>query len=213
MQKKKTLPAFDTTFAKIISYIFHPLMMPAYGFCLLFFTENYIATFTSLNQKYLVLVTTLVFTFLLPVINIFILLKLKRINSLEMETNSERSIPYLSTTLYFFALYYLFYNAGFSDLVCMLVLAAAVSILLTFIINIWWKISAHMIGIGGVTGNLMGLSYLLAITDFQIVIVLGFLCSGLIGYARLRLNAHNPPQVYLGFAVGFFTSLLVTLIY
>src|ERR1700741_2427000 len=100
----------EEKFAKIISILFHPLLMPSYGFALLFFTQNYIATFTALRLKILILTVTFIFTFLLPAINAFILLKMGRIKSLEMESTEERVIPYTSTALYYFALYYLFYN-------------------------------------------------------------------------------------------------------
>ena len=84
----------ETRFAKIISVLFHPLLMPTYGFALLFYTKNYIATFTADNVKYLILSITFLFTFLLPALNALILLKMKRIRSLEMEDPQERVIPY-----------------------------------------------------------------------------------------------------------------------
>jgi membrane-associated phospholipid phosphatase len=34
--------------------------------------------------------------------------------------------------------------------------------------------------------------------------------SGIVGYARLRLNAHSPAQVYAGFLLG---AVLVTLLF
>jgi hypothetical protein len=202
----------ETRIAKAISLIFHPLLMPTYGFLLMFSGDNYIATFTPTRLKLVIPAITFVFTFILPAINAFILLKAKRINSLEMETSKERVIPYFSTSLYFFALYYLFYNADFPPVFIILILGAGLSILLTLLINFWWKISAHSIGIGGIIGALLGISLKLKI-DFQLILVIAILIAGCIGFARLKLKAHTPAQVYAGFLVGFLIELLLMLFY
>jgi hypothetical protein len=202
----------ETRIAKLFSYLFHPLLMPTYGFLLIFCTTNYIATFTPLNLKLIILGITFLFTFILPSINTLILLRAKKINSLEMETSRERTIPYISTSLYFFALYYLFYNAEFPPVFVILILGAAISILLTFIVNFKWKISAHAIGIGGIIGAVMGISFRLAI-DLRLILVLCIFIAGCVGFARLKLNAHSPSQVYTGFLTGFVIELALMLFY
>jgi len=186
--------------------------MPTYGFLLIFCTSNYIATFTPFNLKLIILGVTFVFTFLLPTINALILLRMGKIKSLEMETTAERTVPYLSTTFYFFALFYLFYSAHFPAVLSALVLGAAISILLTLIINYRWKISAHAIGTGGIIGAAIGLSFRL-LTDMNIVLMLVIFCAGLTGYARLKLNAHTPAQVYSGFLLGTLIELTLMLFY
>lgn len=202
----------ETKLAKFISVIFHPLTMPTYGFLLIFCTKNYIATFTPFNLKLIILGVTFVFTFLLPTVNALILLRMGKIKSLEMETIAERTIPYLSTSFYFFALFYLFYSAQFPAVLSALVLGAGISILLTLIINYRWKISAHAIGIGGIIGATIGLSFRL-MTDMNAVLMLVIFCAGLTGYARLKLNAHTPAQVYSGFLLGTIIELSLMFFY
>lgn len=202
----------ETRIARIFSYLFHPLLMPTYGFLLIFATSNYIATFTPLSLKLVILGITFLFTFILPTVNSLILLKAKKINSLEMETTRERIIPYISTSLYFFTLYYLFYNAEFPPVFVILILGAAVSILLTFLINFKWKISAHTIGIGGIIGAVIGISFRLMI-DLRMILVICILVGGCVGFARLKLNAHTPSQVYTGFLTGFVIELALMLFY
>ncbi|MGZ4156115.1 MAG: hypothetical protein ACXVED_02985, partial [Bacteroidia bacterium] len=197
---------------------FHPLFMPTYGFAYLFFTKNYISDLTPLNLKVVILSVTFIFTFFLPTVNAFILLKMGRIKSLEMETSNERVIPYLSTSLYYFALFYLLHRANFPDfykisvinILNILNLGAAISIMLTLIINFKWKISAHTIGIGGLTGAVLGMMYRLQM-DLHFLFIALLFCAGLVAYARLKLNAHSPSQVYTGFALGFFVELLLML--
>lgn len=198
----------ETRIAKLISYLLHPLLMPTYGFALLFYTNNYISTFTAPDVKLLVLGITFVFTFILPGINVVILLKTGRIKSLEMETGSERILPYTSTALYYFALFYLFYNADFPNVFKIVVLGAAVCLLLAVVISFKWKISAHTIGIGGIAGATMGIIYRLQL-DMALLLMLVLVLSGLAGFARLKLNAHTPAQVYTGFLLGFLVELLM----
>ncbi len=203
---------FELKLAKLISYVFHPLLMPTYGFTLLFFTPNYISTFTPFQLRVLIISITFVFTFILPSINAFILLKMGKIKSLEMENNDERFIPYLGAAIYFFALFYLFLNANFPNVFQILVLGAAISIVLTLVINLKWKISAHMIGVGGIAGAVLGIIYRLHI-DLHIILMLIIFVSGWVAYARLKLNAHTPSQVYTGFLLGFLVELLLMMYY
>lgn len=198
--------------AKLISYVLHPLLMPTYGFLLLFFSNNYISTFTAPEVKLIVLGITFVFTFLLPAFNVLILLKTGRIKSLEMETNNERFLPYISTTLYYFALFYLFYNAGFPNVFKIVVLGASICLLLTLLINLKWKISAHTIGIGGTAGVVLGVMYRLKL-DMEMVFIITLFLAGIIGFARLKLNAHSPAQVYTGFLLGFIVELGLMIFY
>jgi membrane-associated phospholipid phosphatase len=198
--------------AQLISRLFHPLLMPTYGFALIFFTKNYISTFTSLRLKILILIVTFIFTLLLPAINAFVLLKMGRIKSMEMESNEERVVPYTSTAVYYFSLFYLFYNAEFPNIFKILILGVSISIVLTLLINFKWKISAHTIGIGGIVGASMGIIYRLHV-DMSFILMIVLFCSGLVGYARLKLNAHTPGQVYTGFLLGFLVELLLMILY
>jgi membrane-associated phospholipid phosphatase len=59
-----------------------------------------------------------------------------------------------------------------------------------------------MAAVGALTGMAIGLSHYVGILFLNLVIVT-LLISGVVGYARLRLNAHTPAQVYGGFALGF----------
>ena len=186
--------------------------MPTYGFLIIFFTNNYISTFTSAPIKLVIISITFIFTFVLPTVNALILLKMGRIKNLEMETLNERIIPYTSTVLYYFALFYLFYNPEFPNIFKILILGAAISILLTIFISLKWKISAHTIGIGGIAGAALGIDYRLQL-DMNSVFMLVILFSGVVAYARLKLNAHTPSQVYSGFGLGFLVELLLMVFY
>ena len=80
-------------------------------------------------------------------------------------------------------------------------MGAAFSVTAAFVINLKWKISIHMLGMGGIVGTIIGLILRYQIDAVPLVISLVIL-SGLVGYSRLRLDAHTPLQVYAGFVLG-----------
>ncbi len=168
--------------------------------------------FVTTSLKLLILSITFVFTIFLPALNAFILLKMKRIESLQMHTQSERVVPYFSTALYYFALFYLFYSIGFSSIITLLILGGGVSILLTLLINYKWKISAHMIGVGGLCGALLAIIFKHSIESVWIF-YLAIFAAGLIGFSRLKLNAHTPSQVYSGFVLGFVVEFILLILF
>lgn len=70
-----------------------------------------------------------------------------------------------------------------------------------FVINLKWKVSIHMLGMGGIVGTIIGLILRYQVDAIQLVMALVIL-SGVVGYSRLRLDAHTPLQVYVGFVLG-----------
>jgi hypothetical protein len=90
----------------------------------------------------------------------------------------------------------------------LMLLGAITAVVIVVLVNLKWKISIHMVGIGGITGMLFGLSGLL-ILDLRIPIIISFLVAGFLGTARLRMGAHLPPQIYVGYLVGFVCEYLM----
>jgi len=190
------------TFARITSYLFHPLLMPLYATALLLNTNNYLSyTITPSVQKiiYLIVFTT---TYLLPSLTAMLLLQKGKIESLQMEHPRERSIPFLVTAVFYVACFYLLQKIPMFRVVGYAILGAALTIFISFLINLKWKISIHMVGIGGLMGLLfvfteqMHFNFLIPITIVAIV-------AGALGTARLQMSAHVPSQIYAGFMMGF----------
>ena len=190
--------------AVFLSYAFHPLLMATYGCLILFFglTDSIYFLFTPLRLKLILTLTIFSFTLLLPALNLLMLHKLNFVSSLKIEKRTERTFPYIMTSLCYFGLFYMIYDFNVWPALKLLILGGAVCILLTSVINLWWQISAHMMGIGGVIGILVAISHFLQIpmlTEISIAICI----AGFIGFARLFLRSHTPSQVYVGFLFGF----------
>jgi membrane-associated phospholipid phosphatase len=89
-------------------------------------------------------------------------------------------------------------------------IGAAASVLTALIVNFFWKISAHMIGMGGLCGTLICISIKLQ-TDMLAFLLIAIIFSGLVGASRILLKAHNPSQIYIGFFVGVFWQAAIVL--
>ncbi len=193
-------------FAKIFSYIFHPLLMPSYGMILLFNTGTYLSFLPFEYQKLLYIIVFLA-TFVLPVLMIPLFLYRNFIQSLEMHQRNERFFPMIGTLIFYSAVYILFTKLPLPDAVKLYMLAVAICAALSLVITIKWKISTHMIGIGGLAGVLVALSIVYSTNQLSYLAAI-LLLSGIIGSSRLQLQAHTPAQVYAGFFLGFFAELI-----
>lgn len=200
----------ETLFAKIISYLFHPLLLPTIGLFLIFNLDKTGLWTPSADMQLYLYALTFLSTFLLPLLSAFILLKMNYISSLEMKTREERKLPYLITALSYFSVYYFMMNAPIPVLMKALMLGATVVVTSILIINLLWKISAHMAGIGGLCGMILAISYRMQINLHELLIVL-FLAAGLIAFSRLKLNVHDSLQVYIGFILGISVQLILFL--
>lgn len=197
----------ETRIAKIISYLFHPLLMPSYGILLFFHLDKQVAHFVSFEVKRTLLLMTFCFTFVMPLLNTLILLRMKIITNLQLETKEERRMPLLITIIFYFAEYYILSEPEVPATLKLLMLSAIISLMLTLIINLFWKISAHMIGIGGITGMSIVLCYLFKNPELILISSLIFLAA-IIAYARLKLAAHTSSEIYAGFLIGFLTPMI-----
>jgi len=196
---------------QLISIILHPIFMPllALHLTLLFLP---LLTFT-LSQSLLLIYGILIFsTIVLPLASIFWLMRKEQVSSLEMSNHKERSLPLFKTVIWMSFGYYLLQNLLlYTPILKAELLGAIIIILLAAIISKFWKISLHLLGIGGVVGVFIALQIIYG--DFLYLIVFFILLSGLLGVARIKQKAHNYAQVYAGFIVGLSVELITLLIY
>lgn len=201
----------ETKIAKILSLVFFPLLIPTYTLLIIFNINVYFSMIIPQLAKLQILGMVFLITFIFPLFMMILFQRIGIIKSLYMKTKEERTLPYLMTIIFYYLASYLLKQLQISPIFYYFILGATFLIIITLIINFFWKISIHMIGIGGMLGTLMGLSFLWMI-DIPFLIILLVLCSGITGFARLKLNAHNPAQVYSGFLLGTSFMLFLFLI-
>jgi membrane-associated phospholipid phosphatase len=152
-------------------------------------------------QKWLIISLIFITTFLIPSIISLFMVKRGLVRTMHMHGREERTFPYMITVVCFYLTYYLLKELQISPVFSYFMAGATFLVILTLVINLFWKISGHMISIGSMAGAIIGLSILMNLNLAKLVmIVIGI--SGLVAYARLRLNAHYPAQVYSGFFMG-----------
>jgi hypothetical protein len=193
----------ENRIAKFISYLFHPVFMPVYCLLLLFNLKSYFSFELELKSRLILLAFVVITTLVFPLLIILLMKRQGFIQSYMMETRQERRFPYLITAIFYFLTYNMFRQMQLSDMYIYYMLGATFLLVIVVIVNLWWKISTHMIGMGGVFGLIMGLALNLGIDMIFIIAIIIFL-SGIVGYARLKLNSHKPAEIYSGFLAGAF---------
>jgi hypothetical protein len=182
--------------------------MPAYSFILVLKFNTYINFSMPVQVKTALFTVLILNTVLIPAFISYRLVKKGNVNSIEMHTKEERLLPFLATTLFFILSTYLLYYIPLPRIFFLILLGATITVILGFIINTGWKISVHMMGIGGVLGILMGMAQRMLI-DLRTPVIVGFLLAGILGTARLKLEAHTQGQLYIGFLLGFFVEFFL----
>lgn len=192
--------------AQILSVLFHPLLVPIYALLQINLMPFFCPGSDTLRH---VLIFGSMFVLVVPPIIWYIVLyKFNVIKSWKATTRKERIWPYLFTILSYILVsiisYLLKVDYGFTQLWQ----GAALALVLVFIINFFWKISAHATGMGSWLGMLFFLSIYNGFSLLSEIIIV-ILSSGLVGWSRLKLDAHTPMQVFFGYLLGlFFVGIL-----
>ena len=197
--------------SKIISIIFHPLLIPTYTLLIVFNSGTFYSYIPFHTQRVFYVLIALT-TFVIPISIMPFLLNLKIVSSFMLQERKDRIIPLIITSISYFFTLYLLSRLPFHvpEFINIFVFSSAILIFTTLIISLKWKISAHAIGIGGLLGSIIIFSIAYYANLIYIVALIAFI-SGLVGYSRLFLQEHKPLQVYSGFVLGFFG--MITIIY
>jgi hypothetical protein len=202
----------ETKLARVISYIFHPLLIPTY-ILLLLLNLNSLLSF-SLPFSYKMTLAGMVFltTVLFPLFLSWMLARLKIISSMYMTTREDRTYPILAISVFYYLTYFLLRGVHISSVFSYYMLGATLLSILSLMVNYYHKISLHLVGIGSFTGLFLGLSLNFGV-NLNTEIFTGIMLAGIIGFARLKSNSHQPAEIYSGFVMGVVVmSILITLL-
>lgn len=188
--------------ANFLSTVLSPMLMPTFGVFLVFWLS--VLCLLPYGRRVSMLLVCMGITCILPLIFLSVLNHFKLVKDLHVDQREQRLLPYLFTALcYGVAAYFLFYRHSPQWFVMFLV-GSALTVIVLALINLKWKISAHMAGIGGV----IALVYQIHVQGLSAFYLLWLLCiiivvAGLLGSARMVLKRHNIWQVLAGLLVGF----------
>ncbi len=186
----------------VLSYLLHPLFIPLAATLILFFSNTYISYLPS-SVKFFDLILIFLNTMLIPLGYMFIFLRTRRIKSLLLESKKERYLPLSLFLVFTFTTYIVLKRVRQPVILYDLFSALTIIIFLTLLITLRWKISLHLVGIGGLSGFLLAASYRLGYDFFLSLWLVSLIVAGFLASARLFLGQHRPAEVYAGFLLGF----------
>ncbi|MDG1283349.1 MAG: hypothetical protein P8N46_01725 [Flavobacteriales bacterium] len=197
--------------SRLISILLHPIFIPVISFYLSIRMVPSL-DFTIANYQDYILLILIICTIILPALCMLFLIKFDVISSLEMRKNQERPIPLLLTGGFLILSLKLTEKLLiFTPVLKKELVGAIIIILLASIISKFWKISLHMLGVGGLIGVLVSLQYLYG--GLSSMIIYFMLIAGITAMARIYLKAHNHSQIYIGFIVGFIIECVIILLF
>jgi len=178
---------------KIISVVFNPLMISPFTFSILIFNANN-------PNNYLLFFISIVFTTILPFSTILYYKKKGKISSYEAPIREQRLQLLVISSIYNLIGFVLLNYYDASAIVQGLMFCYAMNTAITWIITRYWKISIHMIGLGGpfIALNLAG--YNNSIIMVAIII--------LVYFSRIKLKAHNHLQLIAGTFLAIILSYI-----
>ena len=193
-------------FHNIVSFVFQPLLMPTYGMMMLLTLDVF--EMLPFTWRVIALLGTFIFTGLMPAAPILLLMRRGDVKDLFISRREERTMPYLFSFLsYVFWTLFLWRTLHFPSFLVGMGVGVSISILLITFINLKWKISAHLSGIGGLAGGVFGICYRMAYNPLWLLILI-LAISALVAISRIELKAHTPAQTLAGFTLGFVSVFL-----
>lgn len=196
--------------ARFFSAFFHPLLIPTISVFILFNINSYIAFSVPGTVRRFTLILVFLNTAIAPVILILLLKKLGVIKSYFLDERADRAYPILLAGMLFYLTLFVLRQLNLPVLFYYFMGGATILIMFCFFVSLFWKISIHMASMGGMTGAVIATSMVLQL-NIQYLVAACILASGMLAFSRLKLNAHNPGQVYAGYIAGVVIMLLMVL--
>ncbi len=198
--------------AIFISYIFHPILIPFYAIWFLVYVHpSYFSGFSAGHKAQVLFITLLNLVFF-PVLSVILLKAVGFIESFFLRKQKDRIIPYMACGIFFFWAYTVFkqqdqYPPIISSFILGIFLASSGGLLA----NIYFKVSMHAIGMGGLCGLFIiitGSNSMLMTWPLSIVLLLtGSVCT-----SRLLLSDHTQKEIYTGIFIGLLSQFLAAFV-
>ena len=196
-------------FAKIISVVFHPLFIPLYiAYYIIFVHESY---FTGIGEKerMRVLMWVALNMIFFPAFTVLLLKGVGFIDSIYLRTQRNRIIPYIAAGIFYFWMYLVFRNQpDIPQILTAFTFGAFLASSAALVANIYFKISMHAIGCGGMIGVLIVILNTNPSPPFTLPLMIAILITGFVCTARLIVSDHKQGDIYAGLLCGFFCQFI-----
>lgn len=192
--------------ATFFSVAGHPLLLPSYLYYVVCYQLPGVVASSLLPQRGRLVGLVVVLTLLVPAVGTALLLRAGLVQgTLELRERQQRPLPLLLATACFGVAGLLLYQLPYAPdpLLQHMMIGMALAVLLTLLVSLYWKISAHGVGVGGAVA-LLALLYVGNPGNTPVLWwLLGSIgLAGAVLWARLALEAHTLAQVWAGFGLG-----------
>ncbi len=203
-----SFPAPVRFLAHLFSIVFHPLFITSYVIAFLVFIHPYAFVDNDRQLKIFRFITVFFANVFLPLFSIFLCWRLKFIKSLQLKTARERIIPYIIIMVFYWWPWIVYKNIPDTPAVAVsFLLGAFLAVCGGWIANIYYKISMHAIGAGG----LMMFFILFSFHDNYasgLYLAIAVAISGVVCTSRLIVSDHTYFEIYSGLFVGLLSQYI-----
>lgn len=185
--------------ARFFSALFRPIYYPTVGILALL-------CFSYLKMlpwpfKLWILGVVIVNTIILPAIFVSLYRHWKGWKRIHLRYQSNRVVPYIIHILCYVLTYYIMRAQHMPHFMLGILVVAILIQTVCLIINVWWKVSVHSAGAGGLIGGLYAYSLLFGFDPVWWLCV-AILLAGVVQTSRMVLRQHSLAQVLVGTFVG-----------
>jgi hypothetical protein len=190
--------------AKFISYVFHPLFIPVYLTYFILTVRSYQFPGITEKDRFFNLLLVIVSYSFVPLMCVLLLRALNFIDSILLNTQKDRIIPYIICMTFYFSVWYYFKKNHYTNDLISMSLAIFNASIFGFLANIFMKVSMHAIAVGVMTTFIA----IFAFTDsssFSLYLAIAVLIAGVVCTSRLIVSDHSQKEIYYGFLIGIFS--------
>ena len=205
VQEKSIL---SKTLARAVSIVFHPVFVPSmiYAFLLAFSPDFFFGVPAKSQSWWLIIISYITITF--PLLVVFLLWRLKFIDSMQMHGLKERYGPLIASMLFYFWTFWLFHKQFQAPILLQsFLLGVFLATVCLFMATIFFKVSLHT----GAWGGVIMFAIITAFNQIQfsiLFLILSIVIAGIVGTSRIYLNEHSRKQLYAGYIIGAFAQLI-----
>lgn len=208
--KTYSVPAMIMTrLSNFFSFVFSPLLVPTYGVALALWCS--VLTFIPTLMKWRLLALVFGLTAVIPGSVVAFMKWRGMVSDMGLNNQKDRPVPYMVVCASYLVLAWCLHAARFPSWLQLFICGAALATVISLVVNVWWKISAHLAAMGGLIGlmlrivhNQVGVGNLLTMT---LIVVLA---AGVVGTSRVWLGRHTVGQVYAGALNGALCVYLIS---
>lgn len=196
-------------FWRFLLNLFHPIFIPAYYLLILFAQVN-LFSYASIRIFLALFLFSMV---LFPLLIALFFKKLGILSSVLNPKRQERNYLLLIMNVFYVLNGFLWIRQYSDHIFLFFLLVLMVSMLLIYLISLFYDLDVHTFSFGALFGYYLVLS-VMVLSRYSVAILIGIiLMSGLIGVAQLQITERKPRDIYIGFALGLVTVLALASYY